>query len=74
MGTDKIKVVVHLVFSYWQYIPTQVNKPTKIQLFASTITGDNVLTINAPIQSDAGFNKTGLIVNEMMETLTVVKK
>lgn len=55
-------------------IPTQVSKPTEIQLFASTVIGDKVLTINAPIQSDADFNKAGLIVNEMMETLVVDKK
>lgn len=51
-------------------ISTQVDKPTFIQLFASTIIADKVLTINAAIQSDNNFTKAGLIVNEMMESLT----
>jgi hypothetical protein len=55
------------------HIPTQVTKPTVIQLFASTVIGDKVLTLNAPIQSDSDFNKAGLIVNEMMETLVISK-
>lgn len=51
-------------------IPTQVEEKTKIQLFASTIIGNKVLTINAPILSDSDFTKAGSIVNEMMESLT----
>jgi hypothetical protein len=54
-------------------MPMQVTKPTVIQLFASTLIADKVLTINAPIQADADFNKAGLIVNEMMETLVTSK-
>ena len=53
--------------------PAQVNKPTKIQLFASTVVGDNILTINAPVFTDDDFTKAGLIVNDMMETLSVIK-
>ena len=49
-------------------MPTQINKPTEIQLFASTVVGDKILTINAPIPTDSDFAKAGLIVNEMMET------
>lgn len=55
-------------------VPTQVSKPTEIQLFASTVIGDKVFTVNAPISSDADFNKAGLIVNDMMETLIIVRK
>ena len=51
-----------------------VDKLTQIQLFASTILGDNILTINAPILNDGDFTKAGGIVNEMMETLTTSKK
>jgi len=55
-------------------VPAQVDKQTKIQLFASTIIGDNILTINAPILTEDGFTKAGLIVNEMMESLTITKQ
>jgi len=53
--------------------PVQVDKKTFIQLFASTVIGDMVLTINAPILSGGDFAKAGIIVNEMMETLTIAK-
>jgi hypothetical protein len=55
-------------------IPTRVDNQTKIQLFASTIIGDKILTINAPILTDGDFTKAGLIVNEMMEALTITKQ
>jgi hypothetical protein len=51
-------------------LPVQVSKRMEIQLFASTVMSDKVVTINAPIQSDGDFTKAGLIVNEMMETLS----
>ncbi len=61
----------------WYYkvgkVPVQVANKTKIQLFASTVIGDNILTINAPIFGDTDFNKAALIVNDMMETLTIGK-
>ena len=50
-------------------IPIGVNKPTRINLFASTIIADKILTINAPVSSDNGFKKASFIINEMMETL-----
>lgn len=55
-------------------MPIQVNKRTEIQLFASIVVGDKVLTINAPIQIDSDFAKAGLIVNEMMETLNIARE
>lgn len=55
-------------------IPTQVKNQIKIQLFASTIIGDKILTVNAPIASDGDFNKAALIVNEMMENLVITKQ
>lgn len=55
-------------------IPTQVDKQTRIQLFATTVIGDKILTINAPILTDGDFAKAGLIVNEMIETLTITKQ
>jgi len=55
-------------------IPEQVYKKTRIQLFASTFIGDNILIINAPIFTDGDFTKAGLIVNDMMETLTILKQ
>ncbi len=54
-------------------VPAQADKPTKIQLFASTVIGDNILTINAPVFTDDDFTKAGLIVNDMMETSTITK-
>ncbi len=43
-------------------------KKTEIQLFASTIFGSKVLTLNAPIMTGGDFAKAALIINEMMET------
>jgi len=48
----------------------QVYKKTVIQLFASKIIGDMILDINAPISEEGDFKKAGLIVNELMESLT----
>lgn len=49
----------------------QVDNQTTIQLFASTVIDDKILTLNAPIQSDKDFNKAALIINEMMESIIV---
>jgi hypothetical protein len=54
--------------------PVQVEKQAIIQLFASTVIGDNILTVNAPIFSDGDFNKAGLIVNDMMEGIVTIKQ
>lgn len=55
-------------------VPVKVDKQTKIQLFASTIVGNNILTINAPVLNDGDdFTKAGLIVNDMMESMTITK-
>ena len=53
--------------------PVQVEKQVTIQLFASTVIGDKILTVNAPILSDGDFNKASLIVNEMMEAIITTK-
>jgi len=50
-------------------IPVDTEMKTVIQLFASTIIGDKILNINAPILRDGDFNKAALIVNELMESL-----
>lgn len=55
-------------------VPVNVAKKVKIQLFASTIVGDNILTINAPVFTESDFTNAGLIVNDMMETLTIFKQ
>lgn len=55
-------------------LSNQNSKRTTIQLFASTVVGDKVLTINAPIQTDDDFTKAGQIINEMMETLTIARR
>ena len=51
-----------------------VENQTQIQLFASTVIGDNILTINAPILIGGDFAKAGVIVNDMMETFTLIKQ
>ena len=55
-------------------IPRQVVNQTKIQLFASTVIGNKILTINAPILADTDFSKASLIVNEMMEKFILTSK
>lgn len=55
-------------------MPTAVDKQTTIQLFASTVIGDKILTVNASLLSDGDFNKAGLIVNDMMETIIIIKQ
>jgi hypothetical protein len=51
-------------------MPVEVKQKVSIQLFASTIIGGSLLTINAPILANGDFTKAGLIVNQMMESLT----
>jgi hypothetical protein len=55
-------------------VPGQVEKKMEIQLLSSTILGNHVLTLNAPILADGDFRRAALIVNEMMETLSVTTK
>jgi hypothetical protein len=43
----------------------------EIQLFASTIIGSQVLTLNAPVKKDGDFRNAALTVNQLMESLTV---
>lgn len=52
-------------------VPTQVDHQTEIQLFATSVIGDKVLIINAPIMTGGDFSKAALIVNEFMEALTI---
>ena len=54
--------------------PIQVEKQVIIQLFASTVIDDKILTVNAPILSGDDFNKAGLIVNDMMEAIIATKQ
>jgi hypothetical protein len=51
-------------------ITLPVEYPVEIQLYASTLLGDKVLTINAPIMQGANFGKAGMLVNGLMETMT----
>ncbi len=55
-------------------VPTQVDTKTEIQLFATTIIGDKILIINAPIMTGGDFSQAALIVNEFMEALTITKQ
>lgn len=55
-------------------ISTQVGAPTGIQLFATTVIGDNILIINAPVMIDGDFAEAAYIVNDLMEALTIVSQ
>lgn len=55
-------------------IPTPVDRQTQIQLFASTVIGNKILTVNAPVLTGGNFEQAGLIVNSMMETLTITRQ
>jgi hypothetical protein len=55
-------------------VPVSTDKKTEIQLFATTIVGKQILSLNAPIQGDGDFRKAALIINQMMESLTVNAK
>jgi hypothetical protein len=48
--------------------PDHSIKQVELQLYASTIIGDKVLTINAPIFSITDFKKASYIVNDFMES------
>lgn len=55
-------------------VPTQVGTQTEIQLFATTVIGDKVVIINAPIMTGGDFSKAALIVNEFMEAITITRQ
>jgi hypothetical protein len=55
-------------------VPTQVDTQTDIQLYATTVIGDKILIINAPIMTGEDFSKAALIVNEFMGALTIMKQ
>jgi hypothetical protein len=48
-----------------------VDKQTKIQLFATTVIGNEILIINAPILNGDDFSKAAQIVNDLMEELII---
>jgi hypothetical protein len=51
--------------------PEKVDKQIEIQLFSTTIIGDKILIINAPILINGDFSKAALIVNEMINGLKI---
>jgi hypothetical protein len=55
-------------------VPIQLDTQTEIQLFATTVIGDRILIINAPIIIGGDFSKAALIVNEFMEALIITKQ
>jgi len=54
-------------------MPVEVEKPAKAQLYASTVIGDRIFSINAPIMSLDEVATASYIVNDMMEAITVLK-
>jgi len=55
-------------------VTTEVKTKSDIQLFATTVIGDKILIINAPITTGGDFTKAALIVNEFMEAMTIIKQ
>jgi len=55
-------------------MPVELENTTRVQLYASTVMGDKVLTINAPIINVNEVARAAYIVNDMMESITVSKK
>ena len=55
-------------------IPTQVEKQTETQLFTTTVIGDKIFIINAPIMKGGDFRKAANLVNNMMEALVITKQ
>ncbi len=55
-------------------VPTQVETQTDIQLFSTTVIGDQILIINAPIMTGGDFSKAAHIVNEFMEAISITKQ
>jgi hypothetical protein len=55
-------------------VPPQTDKQAQIQLFATTVIGDKIFIINAPIMTGEDFSKAALIVNDIMEALTITKQ
>lgn len=54
-------------------MPVAAEKPAKVQLYASTVIGDRIFSINAPIMSLDEVATASYIVNDMMEAITVSK-
>jgi hypothetical protein len=54
-------------------VPSQTDKQTQIQLFATTVIDGKIFIINAPIMAGDDFSKAALIVNDLMEALTIKK-
>lgn len=55
-------------------VPIKVETKTQIQLFATTLIGDEILIVNAPIMFDGDFVGASHIVNEMMESMMISKQ
>lgn len=51
-------------------VPIHTDEQTVVQLFATTIVGDRVFIINAPVMTGNDFSKAALIVNDMMEAMS----
>lgn len=55
-------------------MPVNVERRFSIQLFASTLVGQNILTLNMPVEQSGDFVRTALIMNAMMEGMKVLGK
>ena len=53
--------------------PDKSTNATKVQLFATTIIGNQILIVNAPVMSNEDFEKSAFLVNDFMESMKVIK-
>jgi hypothetical protein len=54
-------------------LPKDAVRNVQFQLFSSTVIGDKIVTINAPVLEGGNPGKGAAIVNQLMETLAVTK-
>ncbi len=51
--------------------PKNVQNQFELQLYATTLIGDKIICINAPMQKNTDFGESANLVNELMESMLV---
>lgn len=54
-------------------VAVDVSQKAMIQLFASTVVGGSIVTLNAPVFAISGFSRIALTVNDMMEHMYILE-
>jgi hypothetical protein len=52
-------------------VPVDISQKAMIQLFASTVVGGSIVTLNAPVFAISDFARIALTVNDMMEHMSI---